>query len=100
MDPQIFKRAAYGQSVLNFRYNEIAAPVLHVHNENDACRATPYAIVKEYAGSNLVTVRGGIPEGDPCGAGHLHSHQGREEVVAKAIVAWIKTRKLEKLIGE
>ena len=47
-----------------------------------------------------MTVRGGIAEGDPCGGGHLHSNQGREEVVAKAILEWIKTRKVEKLIGD
>jgi len=53
-----------------------------------------------YAKDNLVTVRGGIAEGDPCGGGHLHSHQGREEVVMSAIVSWNKTRKVERLIGE
>lgn len=99
MDPQIFRRANYGQSVWNMR-QDFAAPSLHVHNENDACRATPYAIVRGYARQNLVTVRGGIPEGDPCGGGHLHSHQGREEVVSKAIIAWIKTRKIETPIGD
>ena len=45
-------------------------------------------------------MRGGIPEGDPCGAGHLHSHQGREEVVTKAVIAWIKSRKIETPVGD
>lgn len=99
MDPQVFKRAAYGQSVWKIRY-DFAAPALHVHNENDACRATPYSVVRAYAGPNLMTVRGGIPEGDPCGAGHLHSHQGREEVVAKAVIAWMKSRKIETPVGD
>jgi hypothetical protein len=71
-----------------------------VHNERDACRSTPYDYVQGYAKDNLVTVRGGIPDGDPCGGGHLHSHQGREEVVVKAIIAWIKTRQVDRLIGE
>ncbi len=78
----------------------MAAPVLHVHNENDACWATPYSIVKEYAGENLVTVRGGVPEGDPCGGGHLHSYRGREELVVRSIISWIKTKKVDRLIGE
>jgi hypothetical protein len=56
--------------------------------------------VKGYAGENLLTVRGGIPEGDPCGAAHLHGYQGREEVVVKAIIAWIKTGKTERVVGE
>lgn len=90
----------YGSSVSGFQYDTITAPILHVHNEDDACRSTPYSIVKEYAGENLVTVRGGVPEGDPCGGGHLHSHQGREELVVRSIVSWIKTKKVDRLIGE
>ena len=90
----------YGNSFSGFPYDTIAAPILHVHNENDACRVTPYSIVKEYAGENLVTVRGGVPEGDPCGGTHLHSYQGREELVVRSIISWIKTKKVDRLIGE
>jgi poly(3-hydroxybutyrate) depolymerase len=90
----------YANSLSRFSYDTIAAPVLHVHNENDACPYTPYSIVKEYAGENLVTVRGGVPEGDPCGGAHLHSYQGREELVVRSIISWIKTRKVDRLIGE
>lgn len=89
-----------GHSLAGFDYKAIAAPVLHVHNEYDACWATPYSAVKAYAGENLVTVRGGTPEGDPCGGTHLHSYLGREEVVVRAIITWIKTRKVERLVGE
>ncbi len=36
-----------------------------------------------------------------CRLPHLHSHQqGGEKVVAKAIIAWIKTKKVETLIRE
>lgn len=90
----------YANSLAGFSYGAIAAPVLHVHNANDACAGTQYSIVKEYAGENLITVRGGVPEGDPCGATHLHSYRGREEPVVRAIISWIKTRKIERLIGE
>lgn len=93
-------RFGYANSLSGFSYGTIAAPTLHVHNENDACPHTPYSTVKEYAGENLVTVRGGVPEGDPCGGGHLHSHQGREEVVVRSIISWIKTGKVDRLIGE
>ena len=58
----------YAISLADFSYDALPAPALHVHNENDACPYTPYAIVQKYAGENLVTVRGGVPEGDPCGA--------------------------------
>ena len=90
----------FGASFRNFPYDTLAAPQLHIHNENDACRSTPYVPVKAYAGANLTTVRGGTATGDPCGGGHLHSHQGREEAVAKAVIAWIKTHKVEPVIGE
>lgn len=90
----------YGKSMRDFPYREVVAPMLHVHNEKDACHGTPYKLVQAYAGENLVTVRGGIAEGDPCGGGHLHSHQGREEVVAKAVIGWIKRREVPKFIGE
>ena len=93
-------RSGFANSVYGFPYNSIAAPVLHVHNENDACPHTPYSTVKEYAGENLLTVRGGVPEGEPCGGGHLHSHQGREELVVRSIISWIKTKKVDRLIGE
>ena len=90
----------YANSLAGFPYGSIAAPVLHIHNENDACPGTPYSIVKDYAGENLVTVRGGVPGGDPCGATHLHSFQGRESLVVRSIISWIKTGKVDRLIGE
>jgi hypothetical protein len=45
-------------------------------------------------------VKGGIPEGEPCGGGHFHSFQGREVVVAKTVVNWVLTGQVEKVIGE
>lgn len=96
----IAARNGFGASFFRFPYNSLLAPQLHVHNQNDACRSTPYGPVKEYAGSNLVTVKGGTAMGDPCGGGHLHSHQGREEVVVKAIISWIKTKKVDAVVGE
>jgi hypothetical protein len=93
-------RMGLATSLSGFPYDTITAPVLHVHNQNDACPYTAYAAVKQYAGENLVTVRGGVGEGDPCGARHLHSYQGREEVAVRAIVSWIKTGKVEKVVGE
>ena len=93
-------RFGHANSLSSFSYDSVAAPMLHVHNENDACPYTPYGMVKDYAGENLVTVRGGVPGGDPCGGTHLHSFQGREELVVRAIIAWIKTGKVDRLVGE
>lgn len=85
----------FGNSLSGFKYDTIAAPVLHVHNEDDACSGTPYSIVKEYAGKNLLTISGGIPDGDPCGGTHLHSYGGRENQVVRSIIHWIKTKKID-----
>ena len=93
-------RNGFGVSFANFPYDALPAPQLHIHNENDACRSTPYAAVKAYAGANLTTVKGGTASGDPCGGGHLHSHQGREAVVVKAIIAWIRAKRVDSFIGE
>ena len=93
-------RDGFASSVSGFAYETITAPQLHVHNEMDACPYTPYSVVKQYAGENLVTVRGGVAEGDPCGAGHMHSYQGREEVMVKAVIDWIKTKKVDGIVGE
>jgi hypothetical protein len=43
---------------------------------------------------------GGEADGDPCGAGHHHSHQGREAAAMRAIVAWIRTGRVEATVGE
>lgn len=89
-----------GYSVAGFNYASLTTPQLHIHHGNDACGGTPYGAVKAYADNNLVTVRGGIAQGDPCGGGHLHSFEGRDEVVAQAIADWIRARKLPSVIGE
>jgi hypothetical protein len=90
----------FGAGFSGFPYKAFAAPQLHIHHQNDACRSTPYWAVRDYAGSNLTTVKGGSAIGDPCGGVHFHSYQGREEVVVKALISWIKTRKVESVVGE
>ncbi|MBM3345093.1 MAG: alpha/beta hydrolase [Betaproteobacteria bacterium] len=84
----------------DFPRRAAGAPMLHLHNERDACRVTPYPMVKAYAADNLVTVRGGLEEGDPCGGGHLHSHHGRETEAVRAIINWIRTGTVERVVGE
>lgn len=89
----------FASSVWKFPYASIVAPILHVHHQNDGCRYTPYSIVKDYAGENLVTVRGGNPQGDPCRI-HLHSYDGRQDAVAQSIIKWIKTGEIDRIVGE
>ncbi len=92
-------QSGHYSSARNIPYSEIRTPILHVHNEKDACRGTPYSVVKSYARDHLVTVHGGVAEGNPCGTGHFHSYQGIEDVVARAIVGWIRTGKAAATIG-
>jgi len=89
----------YASSTWNIPYDKITTPVVHVHNQDDSCDYTPYSAVKKYAGQNLITVRGGNKIGDPCKV-HLHSFDGREEGVAKAIVKWVKTGTVEKFVEQ
>ncbi len=89
-----------GYSVSGFNYASLTAPQLHIHHENDACRSNPYAAVKAYAGDKLVTVRGGLAQGDPCGGGHLHSFEGRDAEVAQVIADWVLRRKLDPVVGQ
>ena len=87
-------------SVGRIPYASMSAPLLHLHHQDDACQGTPYSMVKRYAGADLTTVRGGTAEGDPCGLAHHHSYQGREEAATRVIIDWIKTGKVEPLLGE
>jgi hypothetical protein len=96
----VTSRNGHGSSVPGFAYSTVAAPALHVHHANDACKSTPYQVVQGYAGDNLVTVYGGTPAGDPCEGRHLHSYAGREAAVVHAIIRWVKTRSVEKTVGE
>ena len=94
------KYTQFGYSMKGFPVEKIKAPVLHIHNENDACRFSPYQTVRNYSKDNLVTVRGGKPEGDPCGGRHLHSYAGREADVVEAILAWINKSEVKAVAGE
>lgn len=93
-------RPGFARSLSGFRYAEAQAPLLFLHHENDACRYSPYAGVKDIAGARLMTVRGGIAEGDECGGTHLHSYQGRETAVVRAIIGWMKTGRHQAVVGE
>lgn len=91
----------YARTMPGFDYGTITHPVAHFHHISDACSGTPYDLVKSYAGSNLVTVRGGGPvKGNPCALDHYHAYVGREDMVARAMVNWIKTGQVERFIGE
>jgi hypothetical protein len=91
---------AYGYSAESFDMSSLKAPALNIHHGDDQCVYTPYSTVLAYSKNNLITVKGGIPNGDVCGGGHYHSFEGREEVSSKAIIQWIKTGQVQSSIGE
>ena len=90
----------YGSSIAQIDMSKASAPWLFFHHQNDRCPSTAFAPVQSVAGSRLTTVRGGTAEGDPCGGGHLHSYQGRELVVLKAMAHWILTGERVEFVGE
>jgi hypothetical protein len=91
---------AYGYSAESFDMGSLKAPVLNIHHGDDQCVYTPYSTVLAYSKNNLITVKGGIPNGDVCGGGHYHSFEGREEATSKALIQWIKTSQVQFSVGE
>jgi len=91
---------AYGYSAESFDMGSLKAPVLNIHHGDDQCIYTPYSTVLAYSKNNLITVKGGIPNGDVCGGGHYHSFEGREEATSKALIQWIKTGQVQSSVGE
>jgi len=90
---------AYAYSMESFYMKTLKALVLNLHHADDQCTYTPYSTVVAYSNNNLISVKGGVPNGDVCGGGHYHSYEGREEVASKAIIKWIKTGQVEAVIG-
>lgn len=91
--------AGYASTAMSVDLSKLQAPSLHIHHGNDACPYTPYETVQRYAGANLVTVRGGRTSGDPCGARHYHSYEGRESEASQAVIAWITRREVQAMVG-
>lgn len=89
----------FGYTSSSIKLEQIRMPMVHVHHANDRCWSTPYSVVKDYAGKALISVYGGGTSGDPCGAQHYHSYEGRETAVSKAIIRWIRTGEVEEVIG-
>lgn len=90
---------AFAYSMQSFDMKSLKAPVLNIHHADDQCTYTPYSTVVAYSNNNLISVKGGVPNGDVCGGGHYHSYEGREEIASKAIIKWIKTGQVETVVG-
>jgi pimeloyl-ACP methyl ester carboxylesterase len=90
----------YGSSVSSMDMRQVTTPWVYLHHAQDQCRNTVYAVNLGVAGSRMMTVRGGTPEGNPCGGWHYHSYQGRELEVLSAVEQWIRTGEITQQIGE
>lgn len=78
--------------------DQIAVPVLFVHNKDDACLLTPFSAVapvmerfSHAPRKELIAVSGGDPpRSDPCEAFSRHGYIGIEDQVVDSIARWIK----------
>ena len=91
----------YASSVPRMDMGKATAPWVFMHHQDDQCPYTRYGAALAMAGPDkLMSVKGGIPKGDPCGGGHLHSYLGREEPVMQAVARWILTGEVTRVVGE
>ena len=91
----------YASSVPRMDMGKATAPWVFMHHQDDQCPYTRYDAALAMAGPDkLMSVKGGIPSGDPCGGGHLHSYLGREEPVMQAVARWILTGEVTRVVGE
>jgi hypothetical protein len=90
---------AKGIAVPRLPLEKLAIPVLVVHHEQDGCDKCRYsdmpALMQKLDGlahKQLVSLRGGRNEGDPCEARAYHGFNGVEREVVEQIAAWIAAR--------
>jgi len=90
----LFRATQTQQGLSGFDFATIKLPLLFVHHVNDGCFVTPYAAVKESAGSYpLISVYGGPPpQSKPCEAMSQHGFLGRETETVDAIIRWMLKR--------
>ena len=84
----------------------ITVPVLVVHHQQDACRASPFgaatglpAALSGSAKVDFVAVSGGDPpRSEPCEAFAAHGYIGRERAVVGVIADWIAGKPVPKQV--
>jgi hypothetical protein len=79
--------------------DQLRIPVLVVHHVNDGCNHCLYADISKLMDKlrnaprkELIPVRGGISEGDPCEAFSHHGFNGVESQVVQKIATWIREK--------
>lgn len=89
----------FGSSLSRMDTTKASSPYVFVHHQQDQCQDTQYPVIQKLAPDKLMTVKGGMAEGDPCGGGHLHSYQGKWPEVLDSIYKWIKTGEISPVVG-
>ncbi|HYH41499.1 MAG TPA: alpha/beta hydrolase [Burkholderiales bacterium] len=87
------------RAVPEMAVDKLTIPVLVVHHQEDACRATLFRDVPRLmdkltsaSRKELMTFRGGESHGDPCEAMAYHGFNGLEKDVVARIAAWVTAR--------
>jgi dienelactone hydrolase len=85
-----------GRPVPEMDLDKLRIPVLVVHHEQDECKRCPYnelpRLMQGLANSprkQLITMKGGENQGDPCEAMAYHGFNGLEKEVSGSIAQWI-----------
>ena len=79
--------------ISRFDTRKLISRQLIVHHKNDGCRLTPYSAAASNQGdygTMLITMEGGITEGNPCEAFGYHGYNGIEQETVNKIKSWIK----------
>jgi hypothetical protein len=89
----VIHTSSMGTSIYSFNAKDYRNRQLIVHHRNDQCRLTFYNAARrshEAYGNELITMEGGVSEGDPCEAFAHHGYRGIERDTMVAIKAWIR----------
>jgi dienelactone hydrolase len=86
-------------SVPSLQLDRVRVPVLVVHHVDDGCSHCPYADIPKLMKkldsapkSELIPIKGGVSQGDPCEAYAYHGFNGTESQVVERIGAWITAK--------
>ncbi len=90
-----FSRKAENYSMELIIGENLQAPILIVHHEDDNCIATPFSNAKKFflglkaPSKMLLSYSDGLTSGGECGPFHHHGFEGMEEKVVEDIANWI-----------
>ncbi|EJL88937.1 putative hydrolase of the alpha/beta superfamily [Herbaspirillum sp. CF444] len=85
-----------GRAVPDMALSALRIPVLVVHHEQDGCKLCAFSdmprlmnALSAVSQKELISVRGGVSQGDPCEARAYHGYNGIEQDVVTRIADWI-----------